>query len=89
MRRLTEDRSRCVLHMHEALTEMNVRLDSVIADIMGLTGQRIVRAIIDGERDPQRLAAFRHRGIKADAETIAANLSPMSCSIEKSGELFE
>ena len=74
MRRLTEDRSRCVLHMQKALTEMNVRLDSVIADIMGLTGQRILRAIIDGERDPQRLAAFRHRGIKAAADTIAASL---------------
>ena len=31
-RRLTEDRSRCVQHMQKALTEMNVRLDSVIAD---------------------------------------------------------
>ncbi len=74
MRRLTEDRSRCVLHMQKALTEMNVRLDSVISDITGVTGQRILRAIIDGERDPQRLAALRHRGIKADVDTIAASL---------------
>ena len=61
MRRLTRDRSRCVLHMQKALTEMNVRLDSVIANITGLTGQRILRAIIDGERDPERLATLRHR----------------------------
>ena len=74
MRRLTGDRSRCVLHMQKALTEMNVRLDSVIASITGLTGQRILRAIIDGERDPERLAALRHRGIRADADTIAASL---------------
>ena len=74
MRRLTGDRSRCVLHMQKALTEMNVRLDSVIANIVGLTGQRILRAIIDGERDPERLATLRHRGIKADADTIAASL---------------
>ena len=73
-RRLTEDRSRCVQHMQKALTEMNVRLDSVIADIMGVTGQRILRAIIDGERDPQRLAELRHQGIKADADKIAASL---------------
>ena len=73
-RRLTEDRARCVQHMQKALTEMNVRLDSVITDIMGTTGQRIVRSIIDGERDPQRLAALRHKGIKADADTIAASL---------------
>ena len=74
MRRLTGDRSRCVLHMHKALTEMNVKLDSVIANIMGLTGQRILRAIIGGERDPERLATLRHRGIEADADTIAASL---------------
>ena len=74
MRRLTGDRSRCVLHMQKALTEMNVKLDSVIANITGLTGQRILRAIIDGERDPERLATLRHRGIKADADTIAASL---------------
>ena len=41
---------------------------------MGLTGQRILRAIIGGERDPERLATLRHRGIKADADTIAASL---------------
>ena len=64
MRRLTRDRSRCVLHMQKALTEMNVKLDSVIANITGLTGQRILRAIIDGERDPERLATLRHRGIQ-------------------------
>ncbi len=74
MKRLTEDRSRCVQHMQKALTQMNVRLDSVLADIMGVTGQKILRAIIDGERDPQHLASFRHRRVKADADTIAASL---------------
>ena len=74
MKRLTEDRSRCVQHMQKALTEMNVQLDSVIADITGQTGMKILRAIIDGERDPERLASFRHRRIKASAGTIAASL---------------
>ena len=74
MKRLTEDRSRCVQHMQKALTEMNVRLDSAIADITGQTGMKILRAIIDGERDPQRLASYRHRRIKASADTIAASL---------------
>ena len=74
MKRLTEDRSRSVQHMQKALTEMNVRLDSVIADITGQTGMKILRAIVDGERDPQRLASFRHRGIKASADAIATSL---------------
>ena len=73
-KRLIEDRSRCVQHMQKALTEMNVRLDSVLTDIVGQTGQKILRAIIDGERDPQRLASFRHRRVKASADTIAASL---------------
>ena len=54
---------------------MNVKLDSVIANIVGLrTGQRILRAIIGGERDPAAPGDVRHRGIKADADTIAASL---------------
>ncbi|MDE0028539.1 MAG: IS110 family transposase [Deltaproteobacteria bacterium] len=73
-KRLIEDRVRCVQHMQKALTEMNVRLDSVLADIMGQTGQKILRAIIGGERDAQRLASFRHRQVKASGDTIAASL---------------
>ena len=73
-KQLIEDRSRCVLQMQKALTQMNVRLDSVMSDIMGKTGQHILRAIIAGERDPQRLAGFRDRRIKASADTIAASL---------------
>ena len=73
-KRLIEDRSRCVQHMQKALTQMNVRLDSVISDIAGVTGQRILRAIIAGERDPQRLASLRNRHIRASADTIGASL---------------
>ena len=73
-KRLTEDRSRCVLHMQKALTEMNVRLAPVISDITGATGQRILRAIIGGERSPHRLAALRDRRIRASADTVAAAL---------------
>ena len=63
-----------VQHMQKALTEMNIRLDSVLADIMGQTGQHILRAIIGGERDPQRLASFRHHRVKASGDTTAASL---------------
>ena len=73
-RRLIEDRSRCVQQMQKALTEMNVRLDSVISDITGKTGERILRAIIAGERDPVRLASFRDSRIRASADMLAASL---------------
>lgn len=39
---------------------MNVRSDSVITDISDKTGQRILRATLAGERDPERLAALRN-----------------------------
>ena len=73
-RRLIEDRSRCVQQMQKALTEMNVRLDSVISDITGKTGERILRAIVAGERDPERLASFRDSRIRASADMLAASL---------------
>ena len=73
-KRLIEDRFRCVQQMQKALTEMNVRLDSVISDIMGKTGERILRAIVAGERDPERLTSFRDSRIKASVDTLAASL---------------
>ena len=71
---LIRDRSRAVQHMQKALTQMNVQLDNVLSDIMGKTGQLIVRAIVAGERDGAVLARFRDGRCKADAATIAASL---------------
>ena len=72
--RLVRDGARCVQHMEKALAEMNVHLDTVLSDIMGKTGQRILRAIVAGERDGTVLAAYRDQRVKADAETIARSL---------------
>ena len=71
---LVRDRSRSVQQMQKALTLMNVQLDNVLSDIMGKTGQLIVRAIVAGERDGAVLAGFRDGRCKADAATIAASL---------------
>jgi transposase len=53
---------------------MNLQLANVISDLSGLTGQRIVRAIIAGEHDAQRLAGFRDPRVKASQEEIAKGL---------------
>ncbi len=71
---LIRQRSRAVHHIQKALTQMNVQLDNVLSDIMGKTGQLIVRAIVAGERDGAVLAGFRDGRCKADAATIAASL---------------
>ncbi len=64
----------CIQRMQKALTQMNLQLANVISDLSGLTGQRIVRAIIAGERDAQRLAGFRDPRVKASQEEIAKSL---------------
>src|ERR1039458_4862848 len=60
--------------MQKALTQMNVQLANVISDLSGLTGQLIVRAIVGGERDPQKLAKLRDRRIQASPEEVAKSL---------------
>ena len=57
--------STCIQRMQKVLTQMNIQLANVISDLSGWTGQRIVRAILAGERDPTTLAALSHPGIHA------------------------
>lgn len=63
-----------ILHMQKALTQMNVQIHHVISDITGVTGMRIIRAIVEGKRDPKQLAALRDSRTKATEETIAKAL---------------
>ena len=64
----------CLQHMQKALTEMNVQLANVISDISGVTGMAIIRKILQGERDPMKLAELKDRRIKASKEEIAQSL---------------
>ena len=60
--------------MHDALDQMNIKLHYVIDDLSGQTGQAIIEAILNGEREPLRLAKYRDRRIKASEETVAKSL---------------
>lgn len=71
---LVEYRSAHIQHMQKALTQMNLRLTSVLSDITGVTGLKIIRAILAGERDPLVLAQFRAPGCKQSAAQIAKAL---------------
>lgn len=44
-----------VQHMQKALTSMNIRLHEVISQITGVSGMKVIRAILDGERTPENL----------------------------------
>ncbi|MDT4787002.1 IS110 family transposase ISWpi13 [compost metagenome] len=63
-----------IQHMQKALTFMNIQLHHVIASITGVTGLRIIRAIVGGERDPDKLAAMRDVRCKESLETIRSAL---------------
>jgi transposase len=72
--RLLEDAAAHIQRMQKALTEMNVQLHHVVTDVTGVTGLRIIRAIVAGARDPDTLAAYRNPCCKASAATIRAAL---------------
>lgn len=71
---LLRGQSKQVQHMQKALTQMNIQLANVISDIAGDTGQKILRAIIAGERDGRVLATMKDRRIRASVDDIAKSL---------------
>lgn len=71
---LLRGQGRQVQHMQKALAQMNIQLANVISDVAGETGQKILRAIVAGERDGQVLAAMKNVRIRATADEIAKSL---------------
>ncbi len=64
-----------VQHMQKALEQMNVKLTEVADDITGVTGTAIIKAIIQGERDPHKLAALRNGRCASSQEEYAMALT--------------
>ena len=64
-----------VQHMQKALSQMNIQLHNVLSDITGETGMRIVRAIVDGERNASELASYRNYRCKSSLEIIEKSLT--------------
>src|SRR6202048_5096944 len=53
-----------VLHMQKALDQMNLQIHRVLNDITGVSGLKILDAILTGERDPLSLARLCHAGVQ-------------------------
>lgn len=68
------DQAQTLNRMQKASSQMNIQLANVISDISGVTGMKIMRAIISGERCPEKLATLRDGRIKAGQDTIARSL---------------
>jgi transposase len=71
---LIEYSSHHVQHMLKALEQMNVKLGTVVNDITGVTGMAIIKAILKGQRDPERLAKLRDERCKRTQAEIARAL---------------
>jgi len=71
---LVRYRASHIQHMQKALQVMNLKLTNVLSDITGLTGMKIIRAIIAGERNPEVLASYRHGQCRYTEEEIAKAL---------------
>ena len=64
-----------VQRMQKSLVQMNIQLTEVLTDVMGMTGQAIIRDIVAGERNSKALARHRDRRVKASAEEITKALT--------------
>lgn len=71
---LVQDAARQINLMQKSLEQMNVQLHKVLSDISGVSGMRILRAIVSGLRNPEELAAMAVGGIKATPKEVAEAL---------------
>jgi hypothetical protein len=72
--RLIVARAVHIQHMQKALHLMNLQIDNVLSDITGVTGMRILRALVAGERDLDVLASYRDPSCKNTAAVIRQSL---------------
>jgi hypothetical protein len=72
---LVESAGTHIQRMRKALAQMNLQLPLVVSDITGVTGLRILRDIVAGQRDPQHLAAHRDYRCRASKAEIVAALT--------------
>lgn len=72
---LIEYASDHIRHIIKALDLMNVKLHLVLSDTVGVTGMKIIRAILAGRTDPKELATLRERGCKGSEQDFVKALS--------------
>jgi len=69
-KQLTRQQSSHILRLQMTLEGANIKLDSVITDIVGKSGRAMIQALIAGETDPVKLAALADRRIKASPQQL-------------------
>lgn len=73
-KQLVREQTSHTQRLQKTLEDANIKLDSQISDILGVSGRRMLEALIAGESDPQKLAALAHRRIRASQDDLQAVL---------------
>ena len=73
-KQFTRERTSHIQRIQKTLEDANIKLDSVISDVVGESGRRMLEALIGGETEPQALAALASRRIKASPAELEAAL---------------
>jgi transposase len=73
-KQLVREQASHVQRIQKTLEDANLKLGSVLTQIMGVSGRAILQALIDGEHDPDRLLALVQRGVKAPPDKLRAAL---------------
>jgi transposase len=69
-KQLVREKASHVQRVQKTLEEANIKIESVLSDLMGRSGRAIIQALIDGETDPAKLAALAHWKVRASAATL-------------------
>jgi transposase len=69
-KQVVREKSSHVLRIQKTLEDANIKLDSVITDIMGVSGRKMIEALIAGEKDPAKLARLADPRVKASQENL-------------------
>jgi len=72
--RLTQERTRLINRIQKVLEDANIKLASVVSDIMGVTGQAILMALLAGQEDPERLAHLARGSLVKKEDQLQAAL---------------
>src|SRR5215472_7399489 len=73
--RLVEERAREINRLQKTLEDTNLKLGDVVSDVMGKAARIILSALVEGESDPARLAAFAVGRVQASEQELVAALT--------------
>jgi transposase len=69
-KQFAREKSSHILRIQKTLEDANIKLDSVITDIMGASGRKMIEALVAGEKDPAKLARLADPRVKASQESL-------------------